>query len=611
MYVSLVCKGVLMVDSSTNEYCFDVSGDGAQRLDRFLSVQMQGEIVSREKIKKTIKNAGCTVNGKPCCEVAHRLFPGDRVCMVLDAPSSHIIPESGILSILYEDEHLVVLNKEAGLTVHPAPSCSESTLVHRLLARFPQLQEQSGARPGIVHRLDKDTSGLICIALSEEARLRLSEAFAAREVRKEYLALALGVPQPAEVNEDSLKTRKTRKTVAKKPGTAVALSCLTAVRIYDRVEPPLAGSIALPIGRHPLVKTKMAVVPGGKPAASDWKVLLTGRGGGYSLLAVRIHTGRTHQIRVHLSHIGHPLLGDSLYGNNESGASSAKRQMLHAWKLSLAHPVTGQHLHFVCPPPEDFLETALCMEQAMQRIVVTSVAGCGKSAFLHCLRKKNIPVWSADEAVIRLYEPAQAGWQVILHHFGQRFIASPSSPVDRKALAAALLPPSLVGGRPHESTIPSSDVPQERPVSARDLEEMIHPLVKDDLNVFWDTCAQNKQELAVAEIPLWFESASLFSQSRQDGDTTVVGISCSENERRRRLLEVRGWTEDLLAYMDSLQWSQKRKMAACDIVIPNDGSLEELEKECETLLATLADRRAAADEVFKGRWEHLVDPQAE
>lgn len=531
-----------MNTSSEKVFWVVVDRQKPARLDRLLSEKLRPEGVSREKIKTAIRNGFCTVDKKICCEVDRKLFSGEHISLTLQTSSSPILPEEGDVEILYQDEHLLVINKAAGLIVHPAPSCPEGTLVHRLLSRFPQLEAQGGLRPGIVHRLDKDTSGILCIALTEEARLNLTEAFAKRIVHKQYLALVAGVPESGST-------------------------------------PPLRGSINLPIGRHPSKKTHMAVVTGGKPASTEWEIKYIGAGARYSLVAVRIHTGRTHQIRVHMTHMGHPLLGDAVYGTHTWAKNCAPRQMLHAWKLELTHPVTGKALCFLCPPPNDFLQTMLSLEKGMRKIIVTSVAGCGKSACMHVISEQGIPVWSADAAVIQLYEPGQAGWKKIRERFGERFVPSSDQPVDRKALALALLPKQFA----QDFHMEISD--ETDPIDKEEVESLIHPLVFQDLDRFWERCEQQGHALAVAEVPLWFETMKQRDLSKED--FFLLGLSCTETERQRRLLDIRGWSPDFMAYMDAQQWPQAKKMALCDYVIHNDGSLEDLKKQCLLFLDTL------------------------
>lgn len=533
----------------TRTYTFTVE-EGRIRLDRFLGEALREQDVSREKVKRAIREGGCLVDGAPCSDASAKVRAGQCVVLRMESEPSRVEPEEGELTVLYQDGYLAVINKPAGLTVHPAPSCPEGTLVHRLVARFPSLRAQEGFRPGIVHRLDKDTSGLICVALTEEARLRLAEAFAERRIRKEYLALVRGVPQNA-------------------------------------------GLVDAPLGRHPTVKVKVAVVKNGKEARSEWRVLHKGRE--YALLAVRIHTGRTHQIRVHMAHIGNPLWGDALYGRGGQATSwgavqcpdPAPRQMLHAWHLSFIHPFTGQTLAFTCPPPPDFLDTALHLERRMRRVVVTGVAGCGKSLFMRMLAEEGVATWSADAAVIRLYEPGQEAWLALRRRYGDRFVPDDRTPVDRKALAAALLP-SAEGG-----------------IDVRELESLLHPLVLDDLERFWAREEAAGRPCAVAEVPLWFESG--WSRKQAEATPYVVGIACEQEERCRRLLEVRGWSPALLAHMDGLQWTQERKMAACDRVIANSGTEEELRAQARAFVAEMEGWEAAGRVAFQEHWERIVN----
>ena len=294
----------------TRTYTFTVE-EGRIRLDRFLGEALREQDVSREKVKRAIREGGCLVDGALCSDAAAKVRAGQSVVLRMESEPSRVEPEEGELAVLYQDDFLAVINKPAGLTVHPAPSCPEGTLVHRLVARFPSLRAQEGFRPGIVHRLDKDTSGLICVALTEEARLRLAEAFAERRIRKEYLALVRGVP-------------------------------------------PAAGLVDAPLGRHPTVKVKVAVVKNGKEARSEWRVLHKGRQ--YALLGVRIHTGRTHQIRVHMAHIGHPLLGDEVYGHARLPEKGLTGQCLHARELKFIHPRTGEPVRLITELPDYFLD---------------------------------------------------------------------------------------------------------------------------------------------------------------------------------------------------------------------------------------------------------------
>jgi len=231
------------------------------------------------------------------------------------------------LAILFEDEHLLAVNKAAGMVVHPGAGTGEDTLVHALLAHCSgQLSGIGGVeRPGIVHRLDRGTSGVILVAKSDAAHRALTAAFARRDVVKEYLSLVAGVPKQGN------------------------------------------GRIEKAIARHPTQRHRMkAVVTGGRAARTDWTVLETWAPHG-ALVRCRIFTGRTHQIRVHLSSIGHPLLGDVVYGFRECSVPVAvPRVMLHAEHLSIAHPVTGAALDLRAPLPADFLDVQAKLRRAVR-----------------------------------------------------------------------------------------------------------------------------------------------------------------------------------------------------------------------------------------------------
>ena len=346
-----------MSGESPRQLDFRVAGAlVGQRLDKALCGLLPD--LSRAAVQRAITAGACRIDGLPVSTASLKLKAGQEVRLDLPDTANELRAEDEAVDILWQDEHLLLCNKPAGLTVHPCPSCPENTLVQRLLHHFPRLREQEGLRPGVVHRLDKDTSGLLLVALDEPTRLRMSEAFARREVHKEYLALVQGVP-------------------------------------------PQTGTCREPLGRHPTAKVKMAVVPenrDGKAAHSDWRVLWSSPRKDFSLVAVRIHTGRTHQIRVHMAHVGHPLLGDALYAPAPV-AARAPRQMLHAWHISFCHPLSGEALAFFCPPPDDMLRTILNNSSRMQRLVITGNPGCGKSTLTHALEKAGLPTVSADALV--------------------------------------------------------------------------------------------------------------------------------------------------------------------------------------------------------------------
>lgn len=505
-----------------------------ERLDAFLR---SATGLSRSRIKKMVEQGDCLVDHQPCINPDTRLRPGQTVDFVLPRPAQVLEAEEGPLDILYRDEDIAVVNKPAGLTMHPCPSCPSGTLVHRLAAHFPCLKEQGGLRPGIVHRLDKDTSGLVLIALSEQARLRLAEAFAAREVHKTYLALTRGIPLQE-------------------------------------------GESQQPIGRHPTLKTRMAVVPverGGREARTAWSTLYASPSGRFALLAVRLYTGRTHQIRVHMAHIGHPLWGDAVYGPRDA-SDPAPRQMLHAWKLEFAHPLTRKPLIFQCSPPADFLETMDALEQETERLILTGTPGCGKSAVLERFKARDIPVWSADATVAELYSPNSDGWYLMRQRWGSVFFRDDGS-VDRAKLTKLL-----------------ADTPGMR----RELERMIHPLVQDSMERFFARETVAQQPIAVAEVPLWFESG----WPRPKGAEIVV-ITCPAEVRHARLAQSRGWSEEKIAAVESWQWNQEKKVAAAELVLPNAGTLEDLDSAVEQLFASLEKRAKARRLERRALWRNL------
>ena len=283
-------------------------GDAGTRLDHFLAARIGN--LSRSRIQALMEEGHVLVNAEPKLRSC-KIRGGEQIILTVPpAVSSENLPEDIALEILFEDDDLIVINKPPGLVVHPAPGHAGGTLVNALLHHCTALSGIGGIeRPGIVHRLDKETSGCLVAAKNDAAHQSLTGQFAGREVRKIYLAIASGI----------LKKKK--------------------------------GTINVPLGRHPVYRQKMGVLlrGGGREAVTDWLVLSELPCG--TLVQCTLHTGRTHQIRVHLKHLGHPVVGDEVYGKR--GAFS--RQMLHAWKLGFAHPRTGNALDFTAPIPPDFL----------------------------------------------------------------------------------------------------------------------------------------------------------------------------------------------------------------------------------------------------------------
>lgn len=287
-----------------------------ERLDLFLVGELPD--LSRSRIQALLKQGHILVNGakaRPKTQVNR----GDSITVALPEPQpSEVIPQDIPLEVLHEDEDLIVINKPTGLVVHPAPGNPDGTLVNALLhyceGRLPGVGGIE--RPGIVHRLDKDTSGCIVTARSDKGLQSLLEQFADRKTTKLYLAIAERSP----------------------------------------VQP--SGSIFTHIGRHPVRRQMQAVLnPGAgssRSAITDYYVLHRSASTGWALILCHLHTGRTHQIRVHMKHIGCPLLGDQLYANPKRQSPQVDRLMLHAWRLGFSHPSTGEFTTHEAPPPHEF-----------------------------------------------------------------------------------------------------------------------------------------------------------------------------------------------------------------------------------------------------------------
>ena len=287
-----------------------------QRLDHYL-VEMVSN-VSRSRLSNLIRNEFILVNGTSS-KAGNRLKGGDRIEITLPPPEPVAIkPEKVEFGVLHEDNDLLVIAKPPGVVVHPASGHKKGTLVHGLLAHCDNLSGISGVeRPGIVHRLDKDTSGIMVIAKSDKSHHGLVELFKTRQVKKVYHAIVVG-----------------------------------------RSETKM-GCISQAIGRHRSNRKKMAVLQhGGREAITCWSVLEE-FADHLTYLEVRPETGRTHQIRVHMAHLGHPVAGDALYGNKQQKQTDdkycIKRQCLHAYSLSFTHPVTGEGLEFISPVWPDML----------------------------------------------------------------------------------------------------------------------------------------------------------------------------------------------------------------------------------------------------------------
>ena len=289
---------------------------GGNRLDAFVAATVPE--LTRSYAQKLIAAGNITVNGETK-KANYRLTDGEEVAVVRPDPQNiAVVPENLPLDILYEDDDIIVLNKARGMTVHPAAGVTNGTLVNALLYHVKNLSGINGElRPGIVHRLDKDTSGVMVAAKTDRAHVNLAEQIGSKRAKRIYLAIVRG-------------------------------------NIAER-----AGIIDAAIGRHPKDRQKMAVLSaGGKYAVTEFTV--RERFGGYTLVECRLQTGRTHQIRVHMNYIHHPLLNDPKYGSIDRNFS-INGQALHSMSLSLFHPVTGAAMNFTAPLPSD-------MEQVLSQL---------------------------------------------------------------------------------------------------------------------------------------------------------------------------------------------------------------------------------------------------
>lgn len=306
-------------DASPEEVSWEAPEDAdGERLDRYVARHLD---VSRNQIQKWIETGRVLVDGDPA-KSSTTVRAGDLI--EVEPPPRRddtIQPEDGPVSILHDDEDLIVVDKEPGMVVHPGAGNRTGTLAHRLLARYPEIEGLGGpGRPGIVHRLDKGTSGVMAVARTERAYRHLTSAFADRNVDKTYLALVYGTP-------------------------------------------PDEGTIDRPIGRHRQRRKTMTVQPGGRPAVTHFSTVAAH--GGIALVEIDLGTGRTHQIRVHFKNLGHPLVGDPTYGEARWKGlpkrvrpilSKFDRPALHAWKLAFDHPSGTGRVVFTAPVPDDLVE---------------------------------------------------------------------------------------------------------------------------------------------------------------------------------------------------------------------------------------------------------------
>jgi 23S rRNA pseudouridine1911/1915/1917 synthase len=286
-----------------------VMDDKVARLDTFISEKAR---LSRTHVQKLISGGMVTLNGSADPRPGSRLKQGDtlHIRIPMEKEATSMEKQDIPISILYEDSHIIVVNKERGMVVHPAPGHHDGTLVNALLYHADEMESVGDDdRPGVVHRLDKNTSGVLIAAKTAEAHQKLVNMFSLRKIKKEYLAVVHG----------RMKGRE--------------------------------GVINLPLGRDPKDRKNMAVVAGGKPSVTRWKLKKAFKS--WAFLSVSPETGRTHQIRVHLKYVGNPVVGDPEYAPGMESPSPIEGQALHAWRLSFPHPITGQQMELEAPLPAD------------------------------------------------------------------------------------------------------------------------------------------------------------------------------------------------------------------------------------------------------------------
>ena len=341
---------------SARQVVFTIAADPPPRLDKALSRDVPDEAaLSRTRLARLIEEGAVLVDGATCSDARAKVSEGAEITILLPVPEdSHILPEDIPLDIVFEDDALIVVNKPPDMVVHPAPGTPSGTLVNALLHHFDgDLSGVGGVkRPGIVHRIDKDTSGLLVVAKSDAAHHALAAQFKAHTAERAYQAICYGVPDAADPRLRGLRG------VRFEPGNTLCLTTQLARHKTDRQK----QAVVFEQGRHAVTRVNVVAPFGAPPTVAQ--------------ITCRLETGRTHQIRVHLAYAGHGLVGDPTYGGarklpvkslSPEAADAVRqfpRQALHAAVLGFIHPETGQNLHFEAPMPEDMQNLITALKSA-------------------------------------------------------------------------------------------------------------------------------------------------------------------------------------------------------------------------------------------------------
>ena len=482
------------------------------RLDKFLHKLLESQGISRERIKRYIQEGHVYINAIVCTQISKKIHEKDKIDIYIPEERSLLVGEEGTIDVIDEDPSFLVLNKPASLVVHPCTSTPHGTLLQRVLFHYPEIADMGGERPAIVHRLDKDTTGIILLARTEQARYTFIQAFRDRTITKSYLAFVEG-------------------------------------------HTPEHGIIEHAIRRDPLQKTRMHISHQGKPAYTEYKRIAVFPEGilpyPVSFLHIYIATGRTHQIRVHLSSEGFPLLGDTLYGAH---ISFAKRPLLHAYTLQFHHPLTGKKLFYKQRPPLDFEQTYITLSTPSTHVILTGCAGSGKSTVLQYYIDAGIPCCSADDIIEELYKEGNSIWHYFKQSYGNQFFEENGMINRAKVLNKMQI---------------SHHYKQE-------IERVTHSFLIEIIHSFWKR--HREAPYTIIEVPLYFESTLFQKECPAD---IIITVSSPQESRIARMRS-KGWSEEKIQYILEHQYNDRYKREHADYVIDNSSdyvSLEEKSKE--------------------------------